>query len=108
LRKTFFKHKEYYMAGKQWIAVIASVALLVAGTATLAIAQQKPKGQAVKQAEKAKEDPKHVFDGSKAKPEPVKVEKSTTTKESPVGQPVSDYKPKGPSVKPKEVPPPKK
>lgn len=33
-------------------------------------------------------------------------EVSTTTKESPVGQPVTDYKPSGPSVNPKEPPPP--
>lgn len=31
---------------------------------------------------------------------------STTTKQSPVGQPVSDYKPTGPSVRAKEPPPP--
>ena len=31
---------------------------------------------------------------------------STTAKPSPVGQPASDYKPKGPSVHPKEPPPP--
>jgi len=31
---------------------------------------------------------------------------SNTQKASPVGQPVSDYKPKGPSVHPKEPPPP--
>ncbi len=31
---------------------------------------------------------------------------SNTPKPSPVGQKVSDYKPKGPSVKPKEPPPP--
>ena len=31
---------------------------------------------------------------------------SNTPKPSPVGQPISDYKPKGPSVKPKEPPPP--
>ena len=33
---------------------------------------------------------------------------STTTKPSPVGQPIQEYKPKGPSVKAKEPPPPKK
>lgn len=33
---------------------------------------------------------------------------STTTKPSPVGQPVTDYKPAGPSVKPKEPPPPQR
>lgn len=33
---------------------------------------------------------------------------STTTKPSPVGQPVHEYKPKGPSVKAKEPPPPSK
>ena len=33
---------------------------------------------------------------------------STTTKPSPVGQPVSDYKPKGPSLKIKEPPSPGK
>jgi hypothetical protein len=32
---------------------------------------------------------------------------STTTKPSPVGQPISDYKPKGPSVHAKEIPAPK-
>ncbi|MDD2903387.1 MAG: hypothetical protein PHU44_13225 [Syntrophales bacterium] len=36
--------------------------------------------------------------------EPPKV--STTTKPSPVGQPISDYKPKGPSVHAKEPPKP--
>ncbi len=33
---------------------------------------------------------------------------STTTKESPVGQPISDYKPTGPSVNAKEPPSPTK
>lgn len=37
-------------------------------------------------------------------PDPPQV--STTTKPSPVGQPVTDYKPKGPSLKIKEPPPP--
>jgi len=37
-------------------------------------------------------------------PDPPKA--STTAKPSPVGQKVSDYKPKGPSVHPKEPPPP--
>jgi len=32
---------------------------------------------------------------------------STATKPSPVGQPISDYKPKGPSVHAKEIPAPK-
>jgi hypothetical protein len=32
---------------------------------------------------------------------------STGTKPSPVGQPVREYKPSGPSVKPKEVPAPR-
>jgi len=33
---------------------------------------------------------------------------STTTKPSPVGQPISDYKPRGPSVRAKEPPPPQR
>lgn len=48
--------------------------------------------------------PKGTVDAIRA-PDPPQV--STTTKPSPVGQPVSDYKPTGPSVKPKEPPVPK-
>ena len=49
--------------------------------------------------------PKGTVDNIR-KAEPPKV--STTTKPSPVGQPVHEYKPKGPSVKAKPPPPPKK
>ena len=68
------------MAGKQWIAVLAAAGFLVAGTATLSMAQQKDKGKAYKQAEDAKKDPNATFDGSKPTVvDPVKIEKSTTT-----------------------------
>jgi hypothetical protein len=70
------------------LLIILVVMVVLAGGSLWAADLSKPKGTVsnIRQA-----DPPQV---------------STTTKPSPVGQPVSDYKPKGPSVHPKEPPPP--
>jgi hypothetical protein len=73
--------------------------LLVAGAVTVGGLAQSVEGKEDKKLERAKDTVDRIRE-----PDPPKV--STETKPSPIGLPTEEFKPKGPSVHPKEPPPP--
>jgi len=87
-------------AKMKFSATVLAAGLCLTGLSALG-ADAKPEKKSEQNLKKAQNTVNNI-----KQPEPPKV--STTTKPSPVGQPVSDYKPKGKSLKIKEPPSPGK